>query len=128
MPSELNLATARRLVTCEMPRLGWVGPRRLWLPGIHVHIVSPLAPPLNNVKKPNEVGFSSCSPILGIRLIHPSSALASFAMHATTGVRSPTVNFTRSIRRPSRATGGVSQPAAVACRRPPALVGSPPLA
>jgi hypothetical protein len=61
-------------------------------------------------------------------LIHPSSALASVAMHATTGVRSPTVNFTRSIDRVSRATGGVSQPAAAACGRSAALVGSPLLA
>jgi hypothetical protein len=45
-----------------------------------VHIVSPVLPPLNSVKNLSEVGLSSSSLILGIRLIHPSSALPNRAM------------------------------------------------
>ncbi len=96
-----------------------MSPRRLWLPGIQVHIVTPMAPPPSNVKNPSEVGLSSSSMILGIKLIHPSSAPVSRAMHATICVSSSMLNFTRSICRSSRATRGVSQLAALHSAGPP---------
>lgn len=96
---------ARRPVTWVMPRLGSMRTRRPSLPGIQVHIVIPILPPPNSVKNPSEVGLSSSSVILGMRLIHPSLAPLSCTMKATTGVRSSsTPNFSCSIRRRSRAT------------------------
>jgi hypothetical protein len=72
-------------------------------------IVAPGDPPPSNLKNPSEVGLSSLSVILGIRLIHPSSAPVSRSMPATICVSSSILNFTRSICRSSRATRGVSQ-------------------
>ena len=103
-----------------------MSPRRLWLPGIQVHIVTPMAPPPSNVKNPSEVGLSSSSMILGIKLIHPSSAPVSRAMYATICVSSSMLNFTRSICRSSRATRGVSQLAALHSAAQPGAGGSRP--